>query len=248
MSLKNCNLKTDQGRDMKKTILLALTASLLLVGCTNTQDPSPVNTDNPKPDVTSTHPVGPPDEKVTFDYTALDALASPDGLDLSSSLPNIKGFVENQVANPTFLSGSWTETGSTGIAESFSPYVSDELSAEIGALDVNNPENLYTLYALAAFFHPTETIKAPESCTPDSNDLSDCLSSNVVVSEVTAVPSQVSPTVAQVNFNVSTDRKVIENDEPKTASIKYSNTLWVDTATGKIVSISNKFDLGPATP
>lgn len=231
------------------TILTGLVISaFMLSGCTqdnSVPEPSPSATVSQEPTSTPTAPVVVPSQELEIEDNALTALPAPQGVDAPtfSAVRNAaRGFAVAGVTNTDALSGTWTMAG---LAEDFSQYASDDLTAQIGALDPANLDNSYTIMSLSPVLTPTEEMGALEGCTP-SAEWTECLTQNIVFSEASATLDAPLNAV-KFTFVVSTVRGLVVSGEAKQSPVKYTMNLWVDVTTHKVIAVDNDFSFAPAS-
>lgn len=194
----------------------------------------------------SASPVAP--EPVTVDLAALDTLVGDDLLPEGSEgyeWTALKSYAVAQVGSPKLLSGAWWED-ETWI-DQFAPIFGKGLLSQVKSLKVSDPEDTPALHSVGAFFKPSKLFSAPASCTPDSTDLSDCLSGTLSVRDVSIDKAAgMGKAVVKVEFTTEANQRLVKNDTNSETLIplRYDNTVWVDVKRDVIVAIENSFTFG----
>lgn len=235
---------------MRKTHLfvpsLFIAGLLALSGCTDTSpsDPDTPKVTNSTPTQEPTVSTSPASEEYAEDFTALDALEVPEGIDVEVVKASVLKYLDGQL-NPLILSGQWTQDDQW-LDNAFGDVLGEQLRQEIAVWDINNPVYTPNFYSLAAFFTVSDQINVTDDC--DANSKKDaCLVGELTITDVSVTQSEISENVVLFTGTIQGKRSLLVEGKPASSTISYVDRLWIDVTTGQVVSIQNDYSFGNAT-
>lgn len=160
----------------------------------------------------------------------------------------INDFARAQLS-PLFLSGEYQNESASALADTYQPVVGEALLNDLRGVDPAELEDSYLAMSLGAFLSTASgDVSAATYCTSKSTELSDCLSDDVVISDVNVYDAVSGSNQVQVSFTVATTRLVVVDSQGATSSIEFQDSIWVNTSTGKVESAQCAFSFGEIKP